>query len=136
MFDHQPELIKCPIVKLKLGLGKRVASVYFLVSDRVQMELRTPGLHDTVSLLKQEKVKLADDKAADELDDIVAVIATDMGIICGGTYPPPFLFRGDNISTVPPLPLFSSKFYITDAGNEAINNIKYLLNTNKYKILK
>ena len=69
-----------------------------------------------------------------------------MGVICAGwggrrgTYPPHFLFPGggDNISIVPPPPsLFSSKFYITNAGNEAINNIiNYILNTNKYRIIK
>ena len=51
----------------------------------------------------------------------------------------PFFIHGgggrDNISIV--LPLFYSKLYITDAGNEAIANImKYILNINKYKILK
>ena len=63
-----------------------------------------------------------------------------MGVICGGgggtgNMSPTFYSMGDNISIVPPL--FSSKFYITYAGNEAISNIiKYILHTNKYKIIK
>ena len=60
-----------------------------------------------------------------------------MGIICGGEgghVPPTFYSEGNNISIAH---ILSSKFYITDAENEAINNImKYTLNTNKYKIIK
>ena len=76
-FGHGPESIKCPVVKLKLILGNRVANVHFLVTDRVQMELHTPGLKDTVAMLKHCDVRLADSHATDKLSDVVAVIGAD-----------------------------------------------------------
>ena len=66
-----------------------------------------------------------------------------MGVICGvGGGDDNISIAGgrQHINCPPPPPththtLFSFKFYITYAGNEAINNIiKYILNTNKYKI--
>ena len=69
---------------------------------------------------------------------MLSIIVSTMGVICGGdrgTNPPTFYLGGTTYQLSPPL--FSSKFYITYAGNEAINNImKYILNTNKYKIIK
>ena len=76
-FGHGPESIKCPVVKLKRTLGNSAANVHFLVTDRVQMELHTPGLKDTVAMLKHRDVRLADSHAADKLSDVVAVIGAD-----------------------------------------------------------
>ena len=64
-------------MKLKLTLGNRVANVHFLVTDRVHMELHTPGLKDTVAMLKHRDVRLADSHATDKLSDVVSVIGAD-----------------------------------------------------------
>ena len=76
-FGHEAEPVNCPVVKLKLSLGNRVATVRLLVTDRVQMELYTPGLKDTISMLKKNKVHLADRTASDKLKDVAVVLGAD-----------------------------------------------------------
>ena len=76
-FGHGVEQIQCPVVKIKLRLGNKVFSVPFLITDKVGMELSTPGLSQTVKMLKKKGVRLADGQAKDHLSDVSAVIGAD-----------------------------------------------------------
>ena len=76
-FGQESGLLKCHLVDLTVSLGRRVANVEFIVTDRVSTTLTSPGLTATVANLKQEGIRLADKYASDKMLDIQAVIGCD-----------------------------------------------------------
>ena len=77
VFGQEPTSVRCPVVSLKMALGRRVARVEFLVTNKVRTTLDCPGLEATVANLRKEGVRLADAKASDVMDDVQAVIGAD-----------------------------------------------------------
>ena len=76
-FGHDPVPISCPVVKLRLSIGRKTTSVEFLVTDQVAMKLQMPGLTQAMTHLRRKGVKLAEVGTTDVLDDISAVIGAD-----------------------------------------------------------
>ena len=77
-FGQKPTEVQCPIVKLNVALGKRIATINFLVTDRVEMTLHTPGLTQVMSYLKNDcGLSLADANASDTISDISAILGAD-----------------------------------------------------------
>ena len=75
-FGSADESIDGQTVRLKTSLGKRSFHLPFFVTDRAAMSVCTPGLQETLALLKN-KVPLADPSTPDEVRDIVVVIGAD-----------------------------------------------------------
>ena len=77
-FGQKPTEVQCPVVKLNVALGKRVATIDFLVTERVEMTLHTPGLAQVMSHLRNDHgLSLADASASDTITDIAAVLGAD-----------------------------------------------------------
>ena len=77
VFGQEPTSVRCPVVSLKMALGRRVARAEFLVTNKVRTTLDCPGFEATVANLQKEGVRLADTKASDVMDDVQAVIGAD-----------------------------------------------------------
>ena len=77
-FGQKPTEVQCPVVKLNVALGKRVATIDFLVTERVEMTHHTPGLAQVMSHLRNDHgLSLADASASDTITDIAAVLGAD-----------------------------------------------------------
>ena len=76
-FGHSAEPLRCPVLKLRLALGNKVVQVEFLVTDKVDMKLHSPGLRKAVERLKSKGVRLTDREVEDDVKDVAAVIGAD-----------------------------------------------------------
>ena len=62
------QLVQCATIKSRLSLGTKMFSISFIVSNKVEMKLHTPGLGDTVKMLKNSGLRLVDHRARDQLN--------------------------------------------------------------------
>ena len=77
-FGQKPTKVQCPVVKLNVALGKRVATIDFLITERVEMTLHTPGLAEVMSHLRNDHgLSLTDASAPDTITVIAAVLGAD-----------------------------------------------------------
>ena len=76
-FGHSAEPLTCPVLRLGLALGNRVAQVNFLVTDKVDVKLHSPGLKRAAEFLSSKGVRLVDRKVEDDMSDVAAVIGAD-----------------------------------------------------------
>ena len=77
-FGKDSEPVKCPVVTIKMSVGsKRITNLEFLVTNKVEMQLRVPGLATTAQRMRTEGVKLADDFPSDIITNVRIIIGAD-----------------------------------------------------------
>ena len=77
-FGKGPELVTCPIVKLKIVTGiRKTVTVSFYVTTKVSMKVHVPGLTKAASQLIEEGIVLADGFSDDRVEGVKLVIGAD-----------------------------------------------------------
>ena len=76
-FSHSAEPLRGPVLKLRLALGNRVVQAEFLITDKVEMKLHSPGLRKAVEWSNSKGVHLSDKEVEDDVKDVAAVIGAD-----------------------------------------------------------
>ena len=85
-FGKNAEQVICPVITLKVALGKRVASLNLLVTNKVKTTLTTPGITHVANDLRCQGIHLADRFESDEIMDIEILIGADnFGKLITGT---------------------------------------------------
>ena len=77
-FGGDVQNIQCTTVRVKISMGKGpIHKINLIVTDKVDMRLVVPGLHETATRLKNKGVKLADEYGSDVIDQVQVMIGAD-----------------------------------------------------------
>lgn len=130
VFGHDLQYIPCPLVRCTVQLGDTKISMKLLAHDKVDTEVKTPGLRSITKQMYQQGLKLADNNIrSDTLSDIQVVIGTDYFckfVIGLRTYLGMNAFvSSGGIMPFGPLPKWTSKY--DSSVVHATTNVQYAL---------
>ena len=77
-FGGDVQTIRCSTVRIKVSMGRGpIHKLNLIVTDKVDMKLVVPGLHEMATKLKDQGVELADEYDSDIIDQVQIMIGAD-----------------------------------------------------------